>query len=343
MIVTPNVDLHLHLEGSLPVEAAVRLARQIDHPWGLLTPRELKRTFRYASFSEFIDRIRDMCRVIASPGGLGLACSSLSLQLAAEGVRYAEVYVSPFIYMRWGATWKEVVHQCEEGFAMGEDGGGAHCAVLLDTVRQLEPGAGHAILDAWESEPWQRAVGFGIGGEESVPLARFADVFERARSLGLRTVAHAGEGSHAGDVRDAIEVLQVDRVAHGIRAVSDPGLLADLSHRGTPLDVAVSSNYRTRVVTSLPHPLRPLIDAGIRVSLGTDDPSLFRTSMQREVRVARRAANLTESEIRQLARNAIDNSFAPDSLKASLHRDLTARRRTDAGEAPLPDRGDVTA
>lgn len=322
-----NADLHLHLEGSLPVETAVRLGRSINHPWGLLTPAELRRTFRYDSFSEFLDRIRDMCRVIAAPGGLILACSSLSLFLRKCGISYAEVYVSPFIYMRWGATWAEVVQQCEAGFSTGEEQGGARCAVLLDTVRQLEAPAAHKILDSWESEPWPRAIGFGIGGEESIPLAAFTDVFARAREMGFRTVAHAGEGSHAGDVRAAIDVLGVDRIAHGIRAVEDEGLLRELAARRTPLDVAVTSNYRTRVVRNTPHPLRTLLDAGLNVSIGTDDPSLFRTWMQREIRVATRAATLSRHEIAQLAGNAVENSFASEAMKEVLRAELTERAR----------------
>lgn len=325
-----NVDLHLHLEGSLPVEAAVRLARQIDHPWGSLSPAELRRTFRYDSFAVFLDRIRDMCRVIAAPGGLVLACSSLSLFLAKCGVSYAEVYVSPFIYMRWGATWREVVQQCEDGFAIGEEQGGARCAVLLDTVRQLEAPAAHRILDSWEAEPWPRAIGFGIGGEESIPLSAFRDVFQRAKELGFRTVAHAGEGSTAADVRAAIDVLHVDRIAHGIRAVDDPALLAELADRQIPLDVAITSNYRTRVVKALPHPLRQILDAGVRASVGTDDPSLFRTWMQRELRVAARAARLSDAELETLRRNAIDNSFAPEAVRQQLHIQLSERSRTSA-------------
>lgn len=315
-----NVDLHLHLEGSLPAEDAVALAQTADHPWSALSARALKRSFRYRSFDDFLATIRDMCRLLASPDALRSASRSISLALARQEIAYAEIYVSPYVYMRWGIPWDELTGACEEGFADGEAESGATCAVLLDTVRQWSPSAGHEILNAWEKQPWKRAIGFGLGGAESHPLNEFADLFERARSCGLRTLAHAGEAGGASDVRVALESLRVDRIAHGIRAVDDPSLLRELADRGVPLDLAITSNYRTRVVTDAPHPLRALLDAGVRVSLGTDDPSLFRTQLSKELRVARRAASLSPAELLFLARNAIDHSFATTELKLRLHQ-----------------------
>lgn len=327
-----NVDLHLHLEGSLPVEDAVRIAADAGHPWGMLEAKTLRRSFRYRAFNEFLATIREMCSVVAAPGGLEAAAAAVSRESGRFGVRYVEVYVSPYIYMRWGARWEDVVRRCEEGFASAEQAGGARCAVLLDTVRQWTPEATTEMLNAYERQPWSRVIGLGIGGAETYPLEEFRDVFARARALGLRTVAHAGEGAGFADVRVALDVLRVDRIAHGIRAIDDPRLLSDLSRTGVPLDVAVSSNYRTHVVRTVPHPLRRLLDAGVRVSLGTDDPSLFRTNIRREMLAARRAAQLSEREIRALSRNAIEHSFASDSLKRELRADLD--RRYGSSDAP---------
>ena len=320
-----NVDLHLHLEGALPAADAVRVAAANGHPWGSLDARTLRRSFRYQSFHDFLATIREMCSVIASPGGLEAASAAVSRECAAAGIEYAEVYVSPYIYMRWGSEWQEVVDRCEEGFLRAESAGGARCAVLLDTVRQWTPSATSEMLDAYERAPWKRVIGLGIGGAETYPLEEFADTFARARDLGLRTVAHAGEGTGSGDVRTALDVLKVDRIAHGIRAVEDPLLLEQLAESAVPLDVAITSNYRTHVVRTVPHPLRRLIDAGVRTSIGTDDPSLFRTTIQRELRAAQRAAQLTDVELATLARNAIEHSFAEPALKETLRRNLRLR------------------
>jgi len=130
--------------------------------------------------------------------------------------------------------------------------------------------------------------------------------------------------SSAGALVAAIQALGVERVAHGINAVDDAKLLATLRDRRIVLDVAISSNYRTRIVKG-PHPVRTLLDAGIVVTLGTDDPSLFRTTLPKELALARRCCAVTESELRQLARNAIDGSFAGSERKAGLVDDLERR------------------
>jgi aminodeoxyfutalosine deaminase len=179
------------------------------------------------------------------------------------------------------------------------------------------------VLDAFERAGCPRAIGFGLGGDEASPLELFAESFERARSLGLRTAVHAGEVSTAGDVRMAVEILRVERVAHGIRAVDDPALLAEIRDRGVALDVCLTSNYRTGAVRGA-HPVRALLDAGIAVTLSTDDPSLFRTDLAREFRLARRLG-LSRDELATIASNAIERSFADDGTKQAMRDALSAR------------------
>ena len=318
-------ELHLHLEGSLPVATAIEIAKLRNHPWGLLTPAQLRRTFRYASFDDFLAAIREMCRVLADPIALRRAARELSLELRCHDVEYAEVYTSPYIYVRWGLDYSQVLSAVDDGFAEGEAEGGTRCMILLDSVRQWGPEAAHVVLDGLEKTNAPRVIGFGLGGEERVPLKDFTDVFDRVRDLGLRTVVHAGEGTNARDVWDAIDILGVDRVAHGIRAIEDEQLMRTLAERKTPLDLAVTSNYRTRVVTTQPHPVRQLIDAGIVVTLSTDDPSLFRTSLSREYVRARRWGALTVDELRGIAVNGIEASFASELEKQRLRFELDAR------------------
>jgi len=322
--VAPSVaELHLHLEGSLSAESAVAIAKERGLPWGELTPRELRRKFRYASFTEFLLTVRDMAEVLAAYDVLERAARELSMSLAAAGVLYAEVYVSPNIYPRFGLDGAEALLAADRGFAAGENAGGARCAILLDSVRQWGPDAATAVLDAFERSRCTRAIGFGLGGDEASPLALFDETFERARSLGLRTVVHAGEVSNAADVRAAVATLKVERVAHGIRAVDDPQLLAEIRDRGVALDVCLTSNYRTGAVHGA-HPVRHLLDAGIAVTLSTDDPSLFRTDLPHEFRLARRFG-LSQAELATIAGNAIEHSFAPDTTKRSLRDALAAR------------------
>jgi aminodeoxyfutalosine deaminase len=317
-------ELHVHLEGSLSVESAIELAKVRQHSWGMLSPEALRRSFRYASLDEFLLAIREMCRVIATPEGLERTAYELSAFLSAHGVEYAEVYASPYIYVRWGMDYGVALRAIDDGFSRGEAGGHARCSILLDSVRQWGPDAAHVVLDGLEANRVERVRGFGLGGEERVPLEDFREVYDRARGMGLRTVAHAGESTDAADVRKAIDVLGADRVAHGIRAVDDEGLLRELAARGTALDVCITSNYQTRSVSGR-HPIRELVDAGVAVTLGTDDPSLFRTTLPREYTRARRFGGLTARELAAVARNGVTHSFADDATKRRLLEVLEER------------------
>lgn len=322
-------DLHVHLEGSLAIDSAVEIARAIEHPWGELTPAELTRQFRFRGFDGFIRAIRNMCAILSSRPALERAARELSRFLARHGVAYGEVYCSPWIYVRWGMSWDDVFGGLLDGFDEGEREGGARCVILLDTVRPWGLDAATRILDEIERKPRRRVVGFGLGGEETTPLDEFAPAFERARELGLRTVAHAGEIAPASDVAKALDLLRVDRIAHGIRALDDPGLVAEIRSRGIPLDLAITSNYRTGAVAG-PHPIRRLVDEGVTVTVGTDDPSLFRTDPVREMRRARRCGALGDDEARTVALDAVRCSFADDATRERLRALLEERFRGEA-------------
>lgn len=317
-------ELHLHFEGSLSIDSAIELAAKRGLPWGGLTPAELRKRFRYDDFRSFLMAVKGMAEVLCSIEALERNARELSLFLSRHGVLYAEVYVSPYIYVAWGLDGNDVMQAVDRGFESGLDAGGARCAILLDSVRQWGPDAAERVLDLHEATPLARVVGFGLGGDESVPFEEFRRVYDRARALGLRTLAHAGEAGSPADVVKAIDVLGVERVAHGFRALDDPGVLGRLRASGVPLDLAITSNYRTRVVQGA-HPVRRLLDEGIPVTLGTDDPSLFRIDLPREYRRARRLCGVSESELLEIARNGVQYSFADEETRASLLEELGRR------------------
>ncbi|HVT44178.1 MAG TPA: adenosine deaminase [Thermoanaerobaculia bacterium] len=318
-------ELHLHLEGSLAPESAIEIAAARGHEWGSLRPRELRKRLRYASFDEFLTVIREMCVILSSYDAIERAAWELSARLAHDGVEYAEVYASPYIFVRWGMDFGETLRAVDRGFERAEAEGLTRCTILLDSVRQWGAEAAEIVLDGFEKTRLARVVGFGLGGEESVPLETFREVYARARGLGLGTVVHAGESGPASDVRIAIDGLRTDRVAHGIRAIDDATVLDEIVARKIPLDLAITSNYRTAVVSG-EHPIRRLLDAGAVVTLSTDDPSLFRTSLPREYARASMFGSARDDELWQIAHNGIDAAFAPPELKASLHRKAEGRR-----------------
>lgn len=322
-------ELHLHLEGSLSVRSAIEIAKLRSHRWAMLTESHLRRSFRYENFLDFLGSIREMCRVLCSVDALERAAYELSHSLARSGVLYAEVYSSPYIFVRWGLKFSDVLRAVDSGYARAESEGGARCMILLDSVRQWGPEAARLVLDLYAADPIPRVIGFGLGGEESIPLEDFRAAFDEVRALGLRAIAHAGECGPPSDVAVALEVLGVERVAHGIRVTEDPVLTQKVAAQRVPFDVAITSNYRTRVVRGV-HPIRKLIDAGIVVSISTDDPSLFRTDLPREFRRAMICGGVTRAEQRTIAYDSVTASFAPEDMKRMLRQELD-RRFTEPG------------
>ena len=313
----------------MKIEDAIAISRASQHSWGDETAAGLRRRFRYENFFDFLDTIKTMCGFLCSVDALERTARWVSEMLGSHGVVYAEVYTSPLIYQRWGLRWSEVSGALEEGFAEGEDEGGARCMILLDSVRQWGPDAAHEVLGLQQNEPCARVIGFGLGGEESVDLVEFLDVYERARDLGLRTTVHAGETGEASDVAFAIEKLRVDRVAHGIRCLDDASVLDLVRDSKTPLDLAVSSNYRTRVVRGI-HPIGALLGAGLTVTLGTDDPTLFGTDPERELRRAICAGNLGAEEAMSIITAGVEASFAPANLKDVMRAEIRNFERSDS-------------
>jgi adenosine deaminase len=178
-------------------------------------------------------------------------------------------------------------------------------------VRHWGPESAERVLDLYERLRLPSIVGFGLGGDEqAVPAAAFADVYLRARALGLRTSVHAGEWAGAEAVREVLDNLRPDRLDHGIAAAADPRLLERLAEEDTILCVAPTSNLRTGAVGHVAaHPLRRLLDAGVRVTLSADDPVLFSTTTRGEYDLARTKLGLTDEEISLVSRNAWHAAF----------------------------------
>ncbi len=173
-----------------------------------------------------------------------------------------------------------------------------------------------------------KIVGIGIGGsEQDFPPEPYREVYRTARRLGLRTTAHAGEAAGPVSIWGAIEALEVDRIGHGTRAVEDPALVRYLQEHRIPIEMCPISNYRTGVVASIgEHPIRKLFDEGLLVSVNTDDPKMFDTSLLAEYMALCRELRFTLDEIRMLARNAIDSTWADTATRTRLHEELAASR-----------------
>jgi adenosine deaminase len=281
-------ELHLHLEGAVPAATLVRLSSRSPRPIfpDVASVRARRKTL--GSSEAFFGFYRDICRQLNSPADYGLAARGLVTRLARENVRWAEVYVSPAVVEKIGLDWFDVREALEHAFREHEAKGRGRVRVLLDFVRHWGPAAASRVLDLHAERPWPRVVGFGLGGDETVFAARdFADVYRRGRSAGLFPVVHAGEWAGPESVADALRYLSPVRIAHGIRAVEDAALLRILARSGVVCDVCPTSNIRTGAVAKgAAHPLLRMLRAGVRVTLSTDDPGLFGTTLLGEFRRA---------------------------------------------------------
>jgi len=306
--VAPAVELHLHLEGAIPGATLVRLSSRRPAPIfpDLASVRARRRAL--GSPEAFFAFYRDVCRQIRSAADYALVARALTGRLRRERIRHAEVYVSPAVAEKLGLDWREVQGALEAVFAAHEAAGHGRVLVLLDVVRHWGPESADRVLDLAARNPWARAVGFGLGGEEAAfPARDFAEAFRRARRMGLMPVAHAGEWAGPDAVAGTLEHLAPVRLAHGIRAAEDGALLKLLARRGVVCDVCPTSNLATGAVArGAVHPVRRMLAAGVPVTLGTDDPGIFGTTLFGEFRrVARWGASGPElSSCARTARQA---------------------------------------
>lgn len=306
----PKAELHLHLEGTVRPATLVRLARRAGSPLfpDLATVRARR---RFQGLPGFLALYRDVCRLLRGPADFAFLARDLTRRLRRERITYAEVYVSPAIVERIGLGWIPVRDAVEEVFATHERQGHGRIRVLLDAVRHFGPDAAHRVLDLHARNPWPRAVGFGLGGDElALPARDFAPVYRRLAGLGLAPVVHAGEAGGPDSVAEALRWLKPRRIAHGVAAAADPALVRRLARDGVALDVCLTSNAATGAFPLRGHPVLALHRAGVRVTLGTDDPGLFGTTLAGEYRrLARLGA--TPRELRAVVRAGFRAAFAP--------------------------------
>ncbi|MFQ5766563.1 MAG: adenosine deaminase [Acidobacteriota bacterium] len=313
------MELHLHLEGSISESFKDRLAGRRPHARG----RGRKAPLICQGFDSFLHAFRDVCQLLRSEDDLRRVVRELGRRLRRERVRHAEVYFSPQVHVHNGFSYERIfaslANGCEEVRAMG----GPSLYLIADGVRQWGPEAFEGMVDHLLAHASWPVVAVGLGGDEnSYPARPFSRAFQRAREGGLAAVVHAGEIGSASAVAGVLECLNPVRIAHGIRAVDDPELLGQLAMLRIPLDVCLTSNCRTGAVLSLAeHPLPRLLKAGVLVSLGTDDPALFRTTLSLEyVRAA--SLGLDRATLGGLACQAAAGSLLPQAGRRKLARQI---------------------
>jgi aminodeoxyfutalosine deaminase len=336
----PKAELHLHLEGSVEPETVVELSRR--HPVPLipgnpqyapspgsdrvLTIEDARALYNYSNFMEFLFAFKSVTERLRTPEDFELITYRLMERLKRENVLHAEVYISVGVYLWRGDDFDVLFQGMERGRERGERDFGISLLWLFDAVRQFGAGAAHKVVEKAGEFRHLNVVGFGIGGDERrAPPELFREVYARARELGLRLTAHAGETAGPDSIIGALNALGAERLGHALAAHQDRELLDRLVQQQVPLEICLSSNLRTGCCGALPeHPLGTYLDQGALVTLNTDDPAMFGTSLIREYELARDAFGLTESQLRILAANSFRASFLEEEKKQHFLKLLEA-------------------
>jgi adenosine deaminase len=272
----PKAELHVHLEGTLEPELLFALAQRNDVALRWPTASALREAYAFDGLQPFLDLYFEGCQVLSREVDFHQLTLAYLQRAHADGVVRAEVFLGPQSFTDRGVPLGDVLGGVFRAFDEAAATWGISAGLLVSAHRHRSEAEAFAQLDA--VLPWgHRIAGFGLGGAEvGNPPSRFADYFRELRRLGFRTTAHAGEEGPADYVRQAVEVLQVDRIDHGVAVLDDPELTAAVASRSIPLTVCPVSNAVLHVVPSLEaHPLPAMRAAGLNVTLGSDDPAYF--------------------------------------------------------------------
>jgi adenosine deaminase len=313
----PKAELHIHLEGAIPHEALWELIRKYGGDPAVPDLAALEQRLTYRDFAHFIDTWVWKNRFLREYEDFTFIAEVVARDLTRQNIRYAEAFFSPPDFARFGLATQDLAAAIRAGL---DQVPGIEIALVADLVRDF--GVDRAARTLAELADVQRlgVVGVGIGGSEAEhPPEPFAPVFEEARRLGFRTSAHAGEAAGPASIWGAVRALRVDRIGHGTRAREDPALVEYLAEHRVPLEMCPGSNVRTSVVGSLgEHPIRHFVERGLVVTVNSDDPRMFGTSLAEEYRLLEERLGFSRDETRELILQAVRSSWLAEDKKDTL-------------------------
>jgi adenosine deaminase/aminodeoxyfutalosine deaminase len=295
----PKAELHLHLEGSVTPATMAELAPE-------LSADAIEAIYHFTDFSNFLQAFKAVVERLRTPADYALVARRMVEQLARDNVRYAEVIFSVGVVL-----WKkQEPAPILAAIRQAVVGSGVEVRWIADAVRHFGPEHVMAVAEQAAALVDQGVVAFGIGGDEARgPADWFGEIYRFARGRGLHLTAHAGEAAGPDSVWKALEI-GAERIGHGIRSIEDPVLVRHLADQGIPLEVCITSNVMTGVVGSLrEHPVRKLYDAGVPITLNTDDPGLFRTTLGAEYELAAREFGFGAAELNAIRENGFRYAF----------------------------------
>ncbi len=321
----PKAELHLHLEGTLEPELMFTLA---DRNGIVLPYADIDATraaYVFDNLQSFLDVYYAGCSVLQQPADFADLTQAYLERASADGVRHAEVFFDPQTHTDRGVPFEVVVEGVRAALDAGRRDLGVSSGLILCFLRHLSADAAMETLETALTNGVD-IVAVGLDSSEAGhPPSKFAAVFDRARAAGLRTVAHAGEEGPPSYIIEALDLLQAERIDHGVRSLEDPALVDRLVEDRVPLTVCPLSNVMLRVVPSLAdHPVRRMLELGLNVSIHSDDPAYFGGYLRENFAATAAALALTDDQIVELARNSFRSSFLDQVERDSFLAEIDA-------------------
>jgi aminodeoxyfutalosine deaminase len=312
----PKAELHLHLEGAVEPATLVELRRNHGEQ---TTLAETEALYRCSDFPSFLMAFKEVSAHLRGPDDYELVTYRLMQQLKEENVLHAEVYIAVGVCLYRKQDFAAIFEGLERGRARGARDFGVSLLWIFDATRHFGVEEAQKVFELAVHYKKRHVVGIGIGGDEQkAPPELFRGAYAYAEDHGLRLTAHAGETASPESIWGALN-LHAERIGHGLSAAHDPDLIEELAYRQIPVEVCITSNLRTGVC-KIPaeHPAKNYFDQGVMITLNTDDPALFGTSLAREYQFAQETFGFTDEHLRELARNSFEASFLPAEKKLEL-------------------------
>jgi adenosine deaminase len=315
----PKTDLHMHLEGSIEPELMMELAARNGVPLRWNTADALRRAYDFRNLQSFLDLYFEGCKVLVTERDFRDVARAYLARAREDGVVRAEMFIGPQSFTERGVPIEALMNGVLSALNGARIEHDMSAGLLISVHRHRTEAEAMTVLD--QIMPWRdKIVGIGMGGAEiGNPPSGFARFYQTARERGFHTCVHAGEEGPAAYVREAVEILKVDRIDHGNASLADPELVRNLAERGIPLTVCPLSNLRLHVVADMAqHPLRLMMEAGLKVTVNSDDPPYFGGYVTENLLTCYHALDLSVSDIVRLVRNGIEAAFVRPEERARL-------------------------
>ena len=321
----PKVELHLHIEGSLEPELMFALAERNGVSLPYASVEEVRAAYDFTDLQSFLDLYYQGMSVLRTAEDFHDLAMDYFRRASDEGVVHVEMHVDPQAHLARGVELPVVMEGLSLARRRAQRELGMSTALIMAFLRDRPAEEAIAVMES-AAPYWEMLDAVGLdSAERGNPPAKFVEVFERARQLGIARVAHAGEEGPPAYIREALDLLDVSRIDHGVRCLEDPDLVARLRDEGVVLTVCPLSNVRLRVVERMTdHPLPQLLDAGLRLTLNSDDPAYFGGGMLANFTACHEAFGWSKEIFIQLAETAIDAAFISEARRLELHRQLAA-------------------